>query len=252
MAGRRPVIGGRAHNLEQVREVCALGYPFAEVSLLDPRETEEMLPELVRIKERTGISYLAHYPNEDDPFDVRVLRQRFLPRLAELFGLSAELGISKGTIHFWMDARWAPPDLVAGKIELLGEIVARAREKGITVCIENLSERVESFRKAFDAIPDLRMTLDIGHAQLLARENTSFAFIRDAFERIAHIHAHDNHGGTSVKDDLHLAVGEGAIDYPGILSRLRERGYHSTITMEVMPADMKKTFDIINRYFPSS
>lgn len=252
MAGQKPVIGGRAHNLEEIREVCAQGYPFAEVSLLDPRETEEMLPELVRIKERTGISYLAHYPNEDDPFDVRVLRQRFFPRLTELFDLSAGLGISKGTIHFWMDARWAPPDLVAGKIELLGEVVARAREKGVTVCIENLSERVESFQKAFDAIPDLRMTLDIGHAQLLARRNTSFAFIRDAFERIAHVHVHDNRGGTSVKDDLHLAVGEGVIDYPGILSRLREKGYHSTITMEVVPADMNRTFDILNRYLLSS
>ena len=120
---KRQVIGGRAHNLEQVREVSAQGYTFAEMSLYDPREVESMLAELVRIREQTGTAYIAHYPNEDNPFDIAVLRERFFPRLKRLVDLSRELGISKGTIHFWMDVRWARPDLIAGKIDLLGEMV---------------------------------------------------------------------------------------------------------------------------------
>lgn len=248
MTERRIVIGGRAHNLEEVGEICALGYPFAEVSLYDPKEVAAMLTELIRHKEQSGITYLAHYPNEDNPFDATVLRERFFPRLKQLLDLSVELGVSKGTIHFWMDARWAPADLIAEKIDLLGEMAAYAGEKGITLCIENLTERVESFQKAFDAIPALRMTLDIGHAQLLSRQNTSYAFIRHAFDKIAHIHVHDNRGGTSVKDDLHLAVGQGIIDYPGILKELNQKGYQSTITMEVKPSDMEKTNGILNRY----
>ncbi|MFY9112253.1 MAG: sugar phosphate isomerase/epimerase [Bacteriovoracaceae bacterium] len=252
MVKSKAVIGGRAHNLEQVREVSAQGYPFAEMSLYDPKEVESMLAELVRIREQTGTAYIAHYPNEDNPFDIAVLRERFFPRLKRLVDLSRELGISKGTIHFWMDVRWARPDLIAGKIDLLGEMVDFAEARGITLCIENLSERVESFQKAFDEIPSLRMTLDIGHGQLLSRQNTSFAFIRHAFEKIAHIHVHDNRGGTSVKDDLHLALGEGIIDYPGILKALGDKGYDSTITMEVKPGDMKKSREVLERYlYPS-
>ena len=114
-------------------------------------------------------------------------------------------------------------------------------EYGITVCIENLSERTESFGPAFDAIPDLRMTLDIGHAQLLSQQNTSFRFIEDHFSRIAHLHVHDNRGGTSVKDDLHLPLGEGIVDYPAIMASLINRGYDSTITMEVKSKDMPRT-----------
>lgn len=250
MAGSRPVIGGRAHSIEEVRKVCALGYPFAEVSLSEPREVEAMLDELLKLREQTGISYLAHYPNEDDPFDTGVLRERFFPRLKKLLALSAELGVPKGTIHFWMDARWASPDLIERKIGLLGEMADCAGEYGVVLCIENLTERVESLRRAFDAVPALRMTLDIGHAQLLSRVNTSFGFIREAFDRIDHVHVHDNRGGTSVKDDLHLALGEGIVDYPGIFGELKRKGYHSTITMEVSPSDMGKTHDILNTYFP--
>jgi sugar phosphate isomerase/epimerase len=114
-------------------------------------------------------------------------------------------------------------------------------EYGITICIENLSERTESFGPAFDAIPDLRMTLDIGHAQLLAQHNTSFRFIENHFSRIEHLHVHDNRGGTSVKDDLHLPLGDGVVDYPAIIASLMKRGYDSTITMEVKPRDMSRT-----------
>jgi len=85
------------------------------------------------------------------------------------------------------------------------------------------------------------MTLDIGHAQLLSRQNTSFRFIEEHFPRIAHIHAHDNRGGKTVKDDLHLALGEGRVNYQAIFKALINRGYNSTVTTEVKIKDMLRT-----------
>ncbi|HOS98043.1 MAG TPA: sugar phosphate isomerase/epimerase family protein [Deltaproteobacteria bacterium] len=240
-------IGGRAHSMEEVREVARLGYPFAELSLNDPAVVAAQLPELLDMQRATGISLLAHYPNEDNPFDAAVLRERFLPRIRSLIDLTQRLGIPKATIHFWMDRRWAPEGLIGEKIEILEEIVAHAAAAGIDICIENLSERYESFRMAFDAISGLKMTLDIGHAQLLARVNTSHGFIEHCMDRIAHVHVHDNHGGTSVKDDLHLPLGQGIVDYPAILASLIEAGYDSTITMEVKPAQMPLTRDALQR-----
>ena len=92
------------------------------------------------------------------------------------------------------------------------------------------------------------MTLDIGHGQLLSKENTAIDYIKLAFKRIAHVHVHDNLGGTSVKDDLHLPVGDGSIDYPKILGMLKEKGYDSTITMEIKPGDMLRSKKILDRY----
>ena len=247
MSEERVTIGGRAHSLEEIHEVGALGYPFAEISLLDPSQVETQLEEMARLKTVYEMSYIAHYPNEGNPFDVKTLKEQFVPKIKRLLDLTEKLDIHKGTIHFWMDTRWAAPEVVSKKIDLLKDMVAYAGQRDTVLCIENLTERYDSFMKAFDAIEDLRMTLDIGHAQLLASENTSFKFIEHVFERIEHVHVHDNLGGTGVKDDLHLALGEGIVDYPAILTRLMEKGYDSTITMEVKPPDMKKTRQAIQR-----
>lgn len=242
------IIGGRAHTMEQIREICALKYPFAEISLSDPETVEGDLDELVCIKEQSGISYLAHYPNEDNPFDAEVLKDRFVPKIKKLIDLSRKLDIETATIHFWMDRRWAAADLIPKKIDLLRDMASYAHGQGIALCIENLSERCESFLGAFDAVPELRMTLDIGHAELLSAENTSWGFISQAFPKIFHVHVHDNHGGKSVKDDEHLPIGQGVIDYPGILSELKKRGYSSTVTMEVKPFQMPGTKEVLVRY----
>jgi sugar phosphate isomerase/epimerase len=241
-------IGGRAHTIEEIHEVGRLGYPFVEISLDDPEAVAGQVPGLLEMKKAYGISYLAHYPNEDNPFDVGVLKDRFIPRIKALLDLSRQLGITKATMHFWIDRRWAPAELIPRKLDLLSVVVGYGTEHGITICIENLSERAESFQAAFEAIPELRMTLDIGHAQLLSRENTSHRFIEHHFSRIVHVHVHDNHGGTSVKDDLHLALGDGKVDYPTIISELMSRGYDSTITMEVKPVDMPRTRVVLERY----
>jgi sugar phosphate isomerase/epimerase len=235
------IIGGRAHNLDEVIAVSKFGFPFIEILLDNPETVSDWVPQLLEIKNTCGTSFLAHYPNEDNPFDVGILRDKFLPRIKSLMEISRQLDINKAILHFWIDKRWASADLIRGKLELLSRIVEYGNDFGITVCIENLSERFDSFAPAFDAIPGLRMTLDIGHAQLLAKQNTSFSFIENYFPRIAHIHAHDNNGGTSDKDDLHLPLGEGSVDYKAIIKSLIEKGYDSTITMEVKPKDMLRT-----------
>lgn len=242
------IIGGRAHSIEAIHAVGRLGYPFAEISLKIPDEVEAQLEELLRLKTEYGLFYLAHYPNEDNPFDPQVLKNTFLPRMRRLLDLSQRLGIEKGTLHFWIDKRWASPDLIPRKIELLAEMVGYAKGRGVVLCIENLSERAESFGPAFEAVPELRMTLDIGHAQLLSKTNTSFGFIENHFERIAHMHVHDNRGGTSVNDDLHLPLGQGCVDYPQIFRALRQKGYASTLTMELKPEEMDATRQEILRH----
>lgn len=238
-------IGGRAHSNNQIRQVGELGYPYAEIDLYDPDRLSRKIDVLKALQDEYGIYYLAHYPNEDNPLDIEVLRTRFLPKMTALFELSRQLGVTKGTLHFWIDRRRAPSGLIPEKIELLSKLTSLAAAQGVQLCIENLSERHDSFSAAFEAIPELGMTLDIGHAQLLASRNTSFDFIANNFSRIRHVHVHDNRGGVNVEDDLHLALGEGIVDYAEILGSLLGRGYNSTLTMEVKIADMPRTREAI-------
>jgi sugar phosphate isomerase/epimerase len=244
-----PIIGGRAHSMEEIQAVGKLGYSCVEISLYDPAQVKVDIPQFLSLKKEYGLTYLAHFPNEGNPLDLANLRENFVPRMHSLFELASELGIAKGTFHFWLDSRWITPDLILQKIELILDMVAAANRVGIVLCLENLSEICTDFLPAFQRIPDLRMTLDIGHAQLLTHENTSFGFIDNHFHRIAHLHVHDNRGGKSVKDDLHLSLGEGIIDYPRIFRLLQQKSYASTITMEVKPSAMTKTREEILQYF---
>lgn len=236
-------VGGRAHTVEEAKEVARMGYRFVEISLENPDTVS--ISALEALKRRYGVYYLAHYPNEDNPFDPEILREKYIPRMKELLAMSRDLEIEKGTIHFSMDMNWIRPDVFAEKIEMLGELVEYAESLGIVLCIENLSEDSSSFNVVLDAVKKLRMTLDIGHAELLCTKNKSFDFIGKLFEKIAHVHVHDNRGGNSVRDDLHLPLGRGNVDFPRIFSLLRERGYCSTLTMEVPVSEMPSTLSVI-------
>lgn len=241
-------IGGRAHTIEEIRQVCQLNYPFVEINLDDPVKIQSQLDLLLELKEKYGIYYLAHYPNEGNPADLETLKNVFVPKVKKLIEFSPKLNIKKGTIHFWMDKRWASEELISEKISMLSELVDHGEQFNMKLCLENLTARHDSFARYFAEIPNLKMTMDIGHGQLLSKENTAFGFMAHVFEKIEHIHVHDNLGGTGVKDDLHLPLGDGIIDYPKILSILVEKGYNSTITMEVKPEQMAKTKKLIDQY----
>ena len=51
--------------------------------------------------------------------------------------------------------------------------------------------------------------------------------------RIGHVHASDN----SSRDDEHLPVGVGTIDFPEFVKALKGIGYDDTITLEVFSRD---------------
>ena len=52
-------------------------------------------------------------------------------------------------------------------------------------------------------------------------------------KRIRHFHLHDNWGGQSQDDDLHLPIGDGTLDFRAIVASLMSTGYDGTITLEV-------------------
>ena len=52
-------------------------------------------------------------------------------------------------------------------------------------------------------------------------------------KRIRHVHLHDNWGGQSQDDDLHLPIGDGTLDFRAIVASQMSTGYDGTITLEV-------------------
>jgi sugar phosphate isomerase/epimerase len=243
------IIGGRAHNIEEAELIGKVGLPFAEISIRDPETFyEKELWALQKIRDAYGLTYLAHGPEEGNAWEPAILRKEFLPQIKSLLSCLQELSIDLFTVHFWIDKRFLDRRIIEEKFDILSDISFHASERGIKLCIENLSEQFSDFSPAFDLIAALGMTLDIGHAELLAQKNTAYGFFSHCLERIHHVHIHDNRGGNSPADDLHLPLGEGIIDFVSILSALKKKGFDKTITLEVKPRHLlqgKKTVEKI-------
>ena len=217
-----------------------LGLDFAEASLKDMSNFTKNIPDFIELRSKTNIFYLCHGPNEGNPNDTTSLREHYLPRILEILDIMPKLDMSLLTLHLWVDHRFVKAHVIDLKIDLLWEIIDKARGRNITICLENLSENWDDLDRILKQLSQLYLTLDVGHAQLLRPKTTAFDMIAAYAHRIKHLHLHDNIGGNSVDDDLHLPVGEGNVDFLGILGALKEAGYAGTATLELKPEEIKR------------
>jgi len=236
---RRIHLGGTARNVKDIQAIQRMGLQFAEIPVNDPVAFSKHIHTYEKWRLASGLYYLCHGPREGDPNDRNSLEHEYLPKILAILPLMKRLRMSLLTVHLWLDARFVRKEVIEFKIELLGEIITHAQEAGIMICHENLSERASDMEKACLRLPLLNITLDLGHAQLLTEVNRSFDYIDQFPEKIKHIHLHDNDGGTSHLDDLHLPPGQGIVDFRAIFKRLKQMGYHHTITLELKPHEIK-------------
>ena len=233
-------LGGTARGPEDVAMLYDLGLDFAEVSVKDMSNFARSISDFIELRSKSNLFYLCHGPNEGDPNDTTYLRVHYLPRIFEILGIMPLLNMSLLTLHLWVDHRFVKAPVIDVKIALLEQIIDKARKSNIKICLENLSEDCNELDKVFKALSQLYLTLDIGHAQLLRPKTTAFDLITAYPHRIRHLHLHDNIGGNSVDDDLHLPVGEGNVDFQGILTTLKQAGYKGTATLELKPEEIKR------------
>ena len=240
-------LGGTARSAEDVVSINELGLQFAEIPIVDPDEFQALKGRYQSLGRELGIYYLCHAPAEENPRDKEPLENIYFPKLVKTLSIMPDLDMSLLTFHLLMDARFVARDVIAYKIGFLERLIEKAADSGIIICLENLSENAAHMANVFEALPSLHMCLDLGHAQLLSEHNTSYGFIDRYPERIKHIHVHDNRGGDSPNDDLHLPVGEGIVDFEKIFKKLKAIGYCGTITLELKPHEIRECLGYVRK-----
>jgi sugar phosphate isomerase/epimerase len=199
-----------AGRLVEERDLLADSVDFFEVLLPGDRDVSNLFGRGKRI-------LVAHLPD---------LNRSCFEALSQAHGLRAE----KAVVHF----HTATPMGRDEKMEALYTLHKRAEAQGMTLCLENTEENVVQLSDLFKAMPGLMFCLDVGHANLFF--NDPVDFIESFRDRLAHVHIHDNLGGDSEADDLHLPPGEGTIDFPRVLTALKSIGYSGAITLELVPS----------------
>lgn len=225
--------GGHVKRLSDIGSLQSLGFDFGEVILRDADSLAFWRSSGVKNRFDGPFFLVSHGPFEGPPNDIEHLSRSYLPALKESVDVSKVMEIGFLTVHLWMDKRFVKPDALEPKKELLRELVDYARGKGIEIGLENLSEPAADLKPLVLEIPGLGITLDVGHAQLITQENRSFEIIEQLGHFIRHVHLHDNRGGSGPKDDLHLPIGQGIIDFAAILAALIKSGYSRTVTLEL-------------------
>jgi len=234
--------------LEELEAISGLGFDYMELAMDAPQAHYRMIhqqkEELLRTLDRCKMGLICHLPTFVSTADLTdSLRETSLNEVLESLEVAADLRPLKVVLH---------PSYIAGlgvfvmdqarqyALKSLEAIVEKADQLGICLCIENMFPRShslvdpEDFVEVFERFSTLKLTLDTGHAHIESKGGKkTLDFIERFYDRIGHIHANDNFG----KEDNHLPIGVGTIDFLLIIKALKGIGYDETVTLEVFSRD---------------
>jgi sugar phosphate isomerase/epimerase len=236
------------HVLDELASVRDLGFDFFELAMDPPeahhRQIRDQRDALLKALEQAGLRLVCHMPAFVYTADLAPrIREASLTEMMESLEVASELKPLKVVIHpGYMTglSRYVMDRARKLDLEGLAAIVEKAGELGLTLCLENMFPRTNSmvepdqFAEVFERFPSLKFTLDTGHASIGSRGGKrAIEFIRRFPDRVHHVHANDNLG----KEDNHLPIGAGTVEFEAIARALTEIGYDETVTFEVFSKD---------------
>jgi len=239
--------GAPVRSLDDITRLRRTGFDFGEIAMANAG-SRRMWWESGLINGGLGKFFLmSHGPLEGNPNDAGSLWNQYVPNLIATIDTLNRMSIRSLNIHLLMDRKRVSGLVLAEKINALKNIVEYGRKNSVAINLQNLSETAEDFEPVINEVPSLGLTLDVGHANLGGSENKSIAIIEKFGKLIRHVHLHDNRGGQSKDDDLHLPIGSGTVDFPAIMTSLLSVGYDGTMTLEVKPEDQEASLNYIQR-----
>jgi len=167
---------------------------------------------------------------------VREIRAACRAYWDKYLSLCLELGIAAANIH----VDFSCPQRLREQVfdhhfEFLSTLARKGRGVGVKIMLEPSGEggeAAEMVERLLEGIPELYLHLDLGHAHM-AYNDGGISFIRRHWRRLVHVHVSDNNG----REDQHLPIGCGTVNFPRILNQLKRTGYDGTFTLEIFVSD---------------
>jgi sugar phosphate isomerase/epimerase len=232
---------------KQIQEFGKLGFDFIELTIdapeAAPRKLKEQKKVILEELKRSGMSIMGHLPTFISTADLyESIRTASLKEILDALEAGKELGIKKFVFHpgrIGGMGRYVKGVAKACYLDVLSRVMEKARKLNLTICIENMFPDINAyieakeFKEIFKSYPDIKLTLDVAHANLGAKKNRTHEFVKAFGNRIGHLHVSDNFG----REDNHLPLGTGAINFSRIVKELKRTAYDDTLTLEVFSRD---------------
>ncbi|MBI5064182.1 MAG: sugar phosphate isomerase/epimerase [Desulfatitalea sp.] len=233
--------------LQEIEALGPMGFDYLEITMDAPHAHHGVILDqkaaIGKALGRFDLALVCHLPTFVSTADLTDrLREASLEEMVSSLRAAAELHPLKVVLHpsFIHGLGAMMPDIAQQHAEAaMTRLLNEAERLKLTVCVENMFPRAlylvrpEEFDALFATHPAARLTLDTGHAHIGGGTQRILAFIERFGGRIGHIHASDNFG----RDDDHLPIGAGTIDFARVARALQRAGYDDTITLEVFSRD---------------
>ena len=204
---------------------------------------------------QAGIPCTLHLPSNPDWKPIELSRG-----IVPYIDLGRQIDAEVLTFHTMLSTLFYDDDDIDIFLQAIPLAYETAAESGVTLAIETLGLYYTELRLLFDEFSDMKLALDIGHGQILAKRNRAFEHINSFFDEVEIVNVHDNHGSKMLDDvlkmkserevsqgeirelavryDTHLPIGDGEIDFESVFRELKQCGYDGRFVM--MCADPAK------------
>ena len=262
-----PKFGLLTHPLEVVPlEIGAFhrfGFDYAEIGFEEPNATPSIL--MGQIEEiRAALDRNSMFPLGHTAYWVgfgsshEYVREGWIKEGKEMIQVSSKLGIRLLNFHFYsrlgMVGRTekSKDTFLQNFIDSMKQLGEYAAQNQVELMLENVPpeeghplESITCFAEVMSALPGLKFHFDVAHAFIENRMKGVKEYLDTFNDRLVHIHMHDNHG----KQDEHLPLGRGKIDFRKVVKLLKGYGYHGTVTFEVFTSrlDAARSRDLFKK-----
>lgn len=226
-----------SNSVYKEAEQCGkAGFDFLDLTLEGPNASDVDVQRLKSVLDAHELGVLGH----TDPclpwaYPVPGIRDACLKELERCAHIFSGLGAGVMNIH---PCYACPPGMrdqrISFQIEALLPIVEMAASHGLTLAMENLSapfDRVSVFNELIASVPGLKLHLDFGHTNF-GRDGHEI-FCQELGEHLVHVHFSDNRS----RNDDHLPLGVGTVDWRQAVDSLKTISYDNTITLEIFCND---------------
>jgi sugar phosphate isomerase/epimerase len=194
---------------DELADIASLGFAYLELTMDPPQAhysiIRQQMNSILDALASQSMNIICHLPTFVSTADLTdSIREASLSEMFNSLEVAAELGVQKVVLHpghIGGLGIYVKETALAYANNSLAAIIDRAQTLGLCLCVENMFPKCRAFVEPADFVeilqqfPDLKLTLDTGHANIgNPGGRRILEFIEKFGHRIGHLHVSDNFG----------------------------------------------------------